>query len=77
MVLVASTLVVTTLIIVVVLQMLDRAEEQAERIRSVKVAGAQGSGNEFKGCQVKSSGERACREEPEHEKTLFRVLRYD
>lgn len=47
-VLVACTLVVTVLIIVVVLQMLDRAEEQAERIRSVKVAGAQGSGNEFK-----------------------------
>jgi adenylosuccinate lyase len=36
------------LIIVVVLQMLDRAEKQAERIRSIKVAGAQGSGNEFK-----------------------------
>ncbi len=47
-VLVASTLVVTILIIVVVLQMLDRAEKQAERIRSIKVAGAQGSGNEFK-----------------------------
>jgi hypothetical protein len=47
-VLVATTLVVMVLIIIVVLQMLDRAEKQAERIKSIKVAGAQGSGNEFK-----------------------------
>ncbi|HNB18666.1 MAG TPA: hypothetical protein PLC15_24985, partial [Candidatus Obscuribacter sp.] len=42
------TSLVVLLIIAVIWQMLDRAEKQVGKIKSIKVAGAQGSGNELK-----------------------------